>query len=116
MAWRDIVALSVIAPILSLGAVWAARHVGRWLMRSMSSSFGQVVLEVMAPDMAHLSTKVTASLDELRVTNTTDHTRVQTRLDGVDVRLVEVESRLAAVETKLNIRPPDLRTRATDQE
>ena len=115
MAWRDIVALAIIIPVLSLTAVWAARRLGAWLTKSVANSFGQVVLEVMAPDMAHLSTKVTTSLDELRWANSADHTAVQVKLGVVDERLTDVESRLHAVESLLNIRPPGARTRATDK-
>lgn len=115
MTWRDIVAAAVVIPVLSLVALWAARKTGHWFVVSMSHTFGQVVLDVMAPDMAHLSTKVTSSLDELRYTNTADHAAVQESLEVVDERLSDVESRLQAVESLLNIRPPNARTRATDR-
>lgn len=116
MRWQEIVAAAIVIPVVSLVAVWAARQFGRWFMRSASRSFAEVVLEVMAPDMAHLSTKVTGALDDLNQANSAQHTQVQGRLVSVEGRLLDVESRLANVEAKLNIRPPDARTRATDKE
>lgn len=116
LALEEIIGAAIIVPVVSLIAVWAARKVGRWVLRSMERSFAQVVLDVMAPDMAHLSTKVTSSLDELRNTNNSDHHEVQSRLGGVEGRLAEVEARLASVESRLGVRPSDARTRVTDKE
>lgn len=112
--WRDWATVAVIVPVVSLAAVWMARKVAHWLVAAMEHSFAQVVLEVMAPDMAHLGTKVTTSMDELRLTNTDQHTEVGQRLAAVELRQTDVEARLAAVESKLNIRAPEARTRKED--
>lgn len=123
LRWQEVVGVSVIIPVLSLVALWAARRIGRWFTRSVSRSFAEVVLEVMAPDMAHLSTKVTGAIDDLNHMNTVQHAKVQgelvevkSELVGVKGRVSDVESRMAKVEALLNIRPPDARTRATDTE
>lgn len=113
---REIIGVAVIIPVVSLVAVWTARKVGRWFMEAASRSFAQTVLDVMAPDMAHLGTKITSALDDFATTNTAEHAKVQTRLTGVEGRLTDVEARLAVVESKLQIRPPDARTRVTDRE
>jgi hypothetical protein len=105
---------AVVIPVVSMLAVWLARKVGRWIARSLSNSFAGVVLDVMAPDMAHLGVKVSASIDELRQSNTSDHTETGDRLTDVEHRLTDVEHRLAGVETRLAPRPPDARTRSTD--
>lgn len=112
--WEAIVAAAVVIPVVSLFAVWSARKIGRFVLGTIQRSFGLVVLEVMSPDMAHLSKKVTSALDELRDLNTAQHSVVEGRLGGVEGRLTDVETRLATVESKLNIRPSDARTRATD--
>ena len=113
---HEIVAGAIIVPVVSLVAVWAARRIGHWTVHALQQSFGQVVLEVMSPDMAHLATKVTSALDEHAKLNSVEHAKVQGRLVSVEGRLTDVETRLAHVESKLNIRPPDARTRATDKD
>lgn len=115
LGWQEIVAAAIVIPVVSLLAVWAARKVGRFFMRAASRSFAEVVLEVMAPDMAHLSTKVTGAIDDLNHANTVQHVQVQGRLVGVEGRLTDVEARLATVESRLQIRAPDTRTRSTDK-
>jgi hypothetical protein len=114
--WQEIVGAAILIPIISLIAVWAVRTFGKWMLTSMQRSFGLVVVEVMAPDMAHLATKVTASIDELNTRNTADHLVVRGRLDGVEHQLAVIEIRLVTVENRLGIRPPDARTRATDRD
>ena len=114
--WEEIVGAAIVIPVVSLVAVVAAKRIGRWTVHALQQSFGQVVLDVMAPDMAHLATKVTSALDEHAKINTIEHTKVQTRLTGVEGRLTDVETRLAHVESKLGVRPPDARTRATDKD
>jgi hypothetical protein len=113
---KDVLAAAILIPVVAAAALWLFRRLGQWLLRSMQRSFGQVVLEVMAPDMAHLATKVTRSVDEMREQNTADHARVQGELVDVKVRLTDVEERCAAIEHLLHIRPPGARTRATDME
>lgn len=110
----DVVIIAIVLPVMSLGSVWAARRLGQWVLNSVQHSFGQVVVEVMAPDMAHLGTKLSSALEELNATNAAEHAKVQGRLTVVDERLSDVEKRLEVVESKLNIRPPNARTRATD--
>ena len=114
LRWQEIVGIAVVIPVVSLIAVWIAKRLGRWFMRALSRSFAETVLAVMAPDMAHLGTKVSTSIDDLRKSNSADHTEVQGRLSGVEHRLADVETRLAAVETRLSVRQPDVRTRSTD--
>jgi hypothetical protein len=111
---QDVLAAAILIPVVAAAALWLFRRLGQWLLRSMQRSFGEVVVEVMAPDMAHLATKVTRSVDEMREQNTADHARVQGELVGVKVRLTDVEERCAAIEALLHIRPPNARTRVTD--
>lgn len=82
----------------------------------MREFYGETIRDVMAPELAHLSTKVSSSLDEFAHVNSLDHAKVQGRLEGVEGRLTDVETRLATVEGLLHIRPPGARTRATDTE
>jgi uncharacterized membrane protein YhiD involved in acid resistance len=114
MKAKDVVAAAILIPVVAAAALWLFRRLGQWLLRSMQHSFGQVVLEVMAPDMAHMTTKVTASVDDMREANSADHARVQAQLGVVDDRLTDVEARCAAIEALLHIRPPNARTRVTD--
>lgn len=111
---NDVIAIAIIIPVTSVLALWAARRLGQWFLGSMQHSFAQVVVEVMAPDMAHQAGKITHALDELNAVNAAEHAKVQGRLEIVDGRLTDVETRLEAVEAKLGIRSPDARTRATD--
>lgn len=112
--WVDIAGVAIVVPTVSLAAVFIVRVSARWIMHAVENSFGAVVLAVMAPDMAHIGTKIAGSLDELREANTRDHRKTADRLSAVEDRETDVETRLAAVERKLNIRPPDLRTRIGD--
>lgn len=112
-SWREWAGVAVIVPVVSMLALWAARRIGQWIAVAMARSFAGVVLDVMAPDMAHLGTKVTTALDELRVSNTGDHVKTSGRLVDVEHRLTEVETRLAGLE-RIAGRTPQARTRATD--
>jgi hypothetical protein len=111
---QDIIAAAILIPVVGAAALWMFRRLGQWLLHSMQRSFGLVVVEVMAPDMAHLATKVSASVDDMREQNTRDHANVQVQLGMVDDRLTDVEARCAAIEQLLHIRPPGARTRITD--
>lgn len=112
--WRDWVGIAVIVPIVTMAAVFFARRSAKWFVAALEHSFGLVVLNVMAPDMARIGTRIAASLDELRISNTADHIATGQRLAAVEERQTDVETRLAAVENRLQMRPPDLRTRITD--
>ncbi len=90
-------------------ALWFGKIAGRWFTRSLAHSFSEQVVEVMAPDMARLGTRLGSAIDELRMANTAEHYADRTRLTAVEVRLERIES-------QLGIRPPDTRTRATDTE
>ncbi len=91
-----------IALVLYMGKV-----AGRWLTKALAQTFGQQVVEVMAPDMARLGNRLGQSIDELRVANSDEH-----RVDREQMK--EFGTRLAAVESVLGIRPTDARTRAGD--
>ena len=97
-------------------ALWSAKLIGRWFTRSVARSFSEQVVEVMAPDMARLGNRLGQSIDELRVTNTTEHRADQARLTAVEHRLDAVEDRLVALDGRLPYRPPGTRTRETDPE
>lgn len=114
-SWREWVAVAVVVPVVSMVAVWAARRLGRWIINAVARSFAGIVLDVMAPDMAHLGTKVTTAVDELGRTNTREHVKTAARLMEVETRLTGVESRLAALE-RIAGRAPSERTRSTDKE
>jgi len=128
--WREWVSVALIVPAAGVFAIWAAHMIGklaRWFGRrtvqNVSRIFAGVVVEWMAPEMAHQSTRVTAAISELRESNSMDHQTTSDRLTAVEERQTEVEAsvdnmavRLGAVEQRLNIRPPDARTRATDKE
>jgi hypothetical protein len=111
-------ALVVPAVSLTVSALiyFLAKKFGKWFVAAIERSFGQVVLNVMAPDMATLGIRIASSLDELRESNSEDHRQTGLRLTAVEGRQTDVEHRLAAVEKKLNIRPPETRTRLTDTE
>lgn len=120
---NEIIGAAIFIPVITLAAVSGARaigrgirRVGRWAARQMRAFYGETIRDVMSPELAHLSTKVSSSLDEFAHVNSLEHAKVQGRLQGVEGRLTDVEARLATVEGKLNIRPPDARTRATDKE
>ncbi len=108
----DVVTAVLVAAITALTiavVLWMGKVAGRWFTKSLAHTFGEQVVEVMAPDMARLGNRLGQSIDELRLSNTFEHRADQARLTLVEVRL-------AAVEHKLGIRPPDTRTRATDTE
>ena len=96
--------------------LWAGRLLGRWFTKSVARSFSEQVVEVMAPDMARLGTRLGQSIDELRESNTAEHRADQTRLSGVEERLDAVEERLIALDGRLPHRPTNARTRETDTE
>jgi hypothetical protein len=89
--------------------LWIAKMFGRWFTSALARSFGEQVVDVMAPDMARLGNRLGQAIDELRVANTNEHNADQ-------ARLASVEHRLAAVESKLGMRPQESRTRVTDKE
>ncbi len=108
----DIAQGVLIAAITALSialVLWIGKLVGRWFTKSVARSFSEQVVEVMAPDMARLGTRLGSSIDELRIANTAEHYADRTRLTAVEVRLERIES-------QLGIRPPDARTRFTDSE
>lgn len=96
--------------------LWMGKIAGRWFVKSLSHSFSEQVVEVMAPDMARLGNRLGQSIDELRVSNTAEHRADQKRLSGVEERLDAVEERLIALDGRLPHRPTDARTRETDTE
>lgn len=115
----DIVNGVLVASItaLTIGVVlWMGKVAGRWLVKNLARTFGEQVVEVMAPDMARLGTRLGSAVDELRIANHAEHTEVQHRLGGVENRLTDVEHRLTTIEHRLDIRPPEARTRVTDKE
>lgn len=97
-------------------ALWSAKLIGRWFTRSVARSFSEQVVEVMAPDMARLGTRLGSAIDELRMTNTTEHRADQARLTAVEHRLDAVEDRLVALDGRLPYRAPGTRTRESDNE
>ena len=128
--WKEWVSVALIVPAAGVFAIWLAHMIGKagsWFGRrtvqNVSRIFAGVVVEWMAPEMAHHSVRVTAAIAELREANSADHQTTSARLTAVEERQTEVEAsvdnmaeRLGAVEQRLNIRPPDARTRATDKE
>ncbi len=96
--------------------LWSGRLIGRWFTRSVARSFSEQVVEVMAPDMARLGTRLGQSIDELRISNSAEHRADQKRLAAVEERLDAVEDRLVALDGRLPYRPPGTRSRTTDQE
>ncbi len=106
----DIAQGVLIAAVTALSialVLWMGKIAGRWFTKALSHSFGEQVVEVMAPDMARLGTRLGTAIDELRVSNTAEHIADQKRLTAV-------EHRLEAVESALGIRSTDTRTRFTD--
>lgn len=115
--WQDwalgAATVAIIVPIVSMAAVWVAKRIGNWIANALSRSFAGVVLDVMAPDMAHLGTKVSTSLDDLRKSNTNDHVQTTRRLVEVETELAELNVRVAGLE-RIAGRSPAARTRSTD--
>ncbi len=119
----DVVTGVMIAAITALTitlVLWMGKIAGRWFTKALSHSFGEQVVEVMAPDMARLGTRLGSAIDDLRESNTLEHRADQARLTSVEQRIAAMEestdTRLMAIESKLGMRAPDARTRAGDQE
>lgn len=96
--------------------LWMGRLTGRWFSRSIARSFSEQVVEVMAPDMARLGTRLGQAIDDLRVANTAEHLADQARLTGVEHRLDAVEDRLRQLDGRIPFRPPGTRSRMSDNE
>ena len=110
------VLIAAITALTIAVVLWASKAIGRWFTRSVARSFSEQVVEVMAPDMARLGTRLGSAIDELRITNTTEHHADQARLTAVEHRLDAVEDRLVQLDGRLPYRPPGTRTRETDPE
>ena len=112
----DAVVVAAVTAVTIALALWSAKMIGRWFTRSVAHSFSEQVVEVMAPDMARLGNRLGQSIDELRMTNTTEHRADQARLTAVEHRLDAVEDRLVALDGRLPYRPPGTRSRQSDNE
>src|SRR5436190_1631497 len=88
--WSDWIGVAVFVPTVSLTVsaliYFLAKKLGRWFVAAVERSFGQVVLNVMAPDMARLGIRIASSLDELRESNSEDHRQTGLRLTAVETR------------------------------
>lgn len=131
----DIVKIAIAAGVtvaVTIAVGWIMKCGGAWIIRALQRSFGEVVSDVMAPEMAHHSTKVTTSIDAMAAANHLEHTATAERLTAVETRQSEVEHRtsevearvaemrheLIAIATRLPLsdpRDPTARTRTTDQ-
>lgn len=110
--WRD-VATAVIIVAFTIIVGWVLKAVGQWLKRALLNSFAGVVVDCMAPEMAHQTTKVTKAIDEMQARNTAEHAATSERLGSVEGRLTSVEEQLAELR-HIVVRPSTSRTRATD--
>lgn len=91
MASHLIVA-GIVLPILAFASVAAVKWLGRWLVRSLRKATNAAVTEIIEPRLTSLSTQ----LDELRESNTREHSENQRRLTAIEARLEELHPDLEA--------------------
>lgn len=107
MEWDAVItAVAVVVATLLVG--WICHKVGRWILHAAKQSFAVVVVDAMAPEMAHNSKQVSSSLAEMTAANTKEHEVTAGRLTAVESRLANVEAAIA--------RPATARTRHTDRD
>lgn len=117
----DVAVAAAIVAVAGFVAVKLARSIwhllaraANWFRRRLAVFYADTIRDAMAPELAHMSTKVTKAIDELTMSNTASHSAVEGRLTGVEDRLGDVEDRLASLESRMTTRSPGARTRVTD--